>query len=78
MFRVHLDMSQPLQLILCLIPILLALSVQNPSSYFLLMKSLIQAIKEGRISKKIARLIVRKLLKKGTRVDPELLDLVKD
>ncbi len=76
--RVNLDRNKPLHLILCLIPILLILATQNPACYFLVIKNLIQAIKEGRISKRIARIIVRKLLKKGKMVDPELLDLIKE
>ena len=78
LFRVNLDRNKPLHLILCLIPILLILATQNPACYFLVIKNLIQAIKEGRISKRIARIIVRKLLKKGKMVDPELLDLIKE
>ena len=77
-FRVQLDNIKPLQLILCLIPLLLILSTQNPSGYYLVLQNLIKAIKEGRISKAIARVIVRKLLKKGKFVDPELLDLLND
>ena len=77
-FRVNLDRNKPLHLVLCLIPILLILATQNPASYFLVIKNLIQAIKEGRISKRIARIIVRNLLKKGKMVDPELLDLIKE
>ena len=78
MFRVHLDGIKPRNLILCLIPILLILAIQNPACYYLVIKNLIQAIKEGRISKRIARIIVRRLLKKGRMVDPELLDLIEN
>ena len=53
-FRVTLDKAGPVNLILCLIPILLILATQSPASYFLLLKNLIQAIKEGRISKRVA------------------------
>lgn len=69
--------SDALAFILCLIPILLLLAISSPSSYILLLQSLIQAIKEGKISKRIARILVRRLIKKGKMVDPELLDLVK-
>lgn len=75
-FRVTLDKAGPVNLILCLIPILLILATQSPASYFLLLKNLIQAIKEGRISKRVARMIARRLLKEGQLVDPELLDLI--
>ena len=74
-FRVVLDKNKPLHLVLCLISILLILSTQNTASYFLVLKNLIEAIREGRISKRIARIIVRRLLKKGRMVDPELLEL---
>jgi hypothetical protein len=77
-FRVHLDGIKPRNLILCLIPILLILAIQNLACYYLVIKNLIQAIKEGRISKRIARIIVRRLLKKGRMVDPELLDLIEN
>ena len=62
--------------VLCIVFILYILSFQNPSSFFVLMRSLIKAIREGRISKKIGRLIVRKLRKKGILIDPELADIV--
>ena len=75
-FRVNLDKSKPLKLVLCLIPMLLILATQNPASYFLVIKNLIQAIKEGKISKRVARIIVRRLLKEGKMVDPELLDII--
>ena len=77
LLRINLDKTTAQELVLCLIPILLLLSTENLSSYFLLLRNLIQAIKEGRISKKLARLIVRKLVKKGIMVDPELTDLIK-
>jgi hypothetical protein len=41
-----------------------------------LVKNLIKAIKEGRISKAIGRAIVRRLKKKGIAIDPELLEVV--
>ena len=44
--------------------------------YYTLLKNLIKAIKEGRISKPIGRAIVRRLQKKGIAVDPELLEVV--
>ena len=41
-----------------------------------MMKSLIKAIREGRITKQMARLIVRRLRKKGIPIDPELAEIV--
>lgn len=75
-FSVKLDSIKPLNLILCLIPLLLILSTQSLASYVLVIKNLIQAIKEGRISKRLARILVRRLLKEKKNVDPELLDLI--
>ena len=62
--------------VLCIVFILYILSNQNPSSFYILLKNLIKAIKEGRISKAIGRSIVRRLQKKGIAVDLELLEVV--
>ena len=40
------------------------------------MKGLIEAVREGKITKQVARIIVRRLKKKGVPVDPELIELV--
>ena len=62
--------------ILCIVFVLYILSIQNSSGFYILLKNLIKAIKEGRISKPIGRAIVRRLQRKGTAVDPELLEVV--
>jgi hypothetical protein len=62
--------------VLCIVFVLSILSIQNTSGFYILLKNLIKAIKEGRISKAIGRAIVRKLQKKGIAVDPELLEVV--
>lgn len=62
--------------VLCIVSVLYILSIQNPSGFYILLKNLIQAIKEGRISKAIGRSIVRILQKKGIAIDPELLEVV--
>ena len=41
-----------------------------------MMKSLIKAIREGKITKPMGRLIVKKLRKKGIPIDPELAEIV--
>jgi hypothetical protein len=46
------------------------------SSYYIILKNLIKAIKQGKISKVVGRAIIRKLKKKGLPVDPELLEVV--
>lgn len=62
--------------VLCIVFVLYILSIQNPSGFYILLKNLMKAIKEGRISKAIGRSIVRRLQKKGIVVDPELLEVV--
>ena len=62
--------------VLCIVFIIYILSIQNPSSFYIMMQSLIKAIREGKISKVMGRLIVRRLRKKGILVDPELADIV--
>jgi hypothetical protein len=58
--------------VLCIVFILYLLSIQNPSGFYILLKNLIKAIKEGRISKPIA--IVKRL--ENIVVDPELIEVV--
>ena len=62
--------------VLCIVFVLYILSIQNPSGFYILLKNLIKAIKEGRISKAMGRSIVRRLQKKGIAIDPELLEVV--
>lgn len=62
--------------ILCIVFVLYVLSIQNPSSFYIMMKNLIKAIREGRISKAVGRIIVRRLKKKGIVIDPELIEVV--
>ena len=58
--------------VLCITFIIYILFINHHSSFYLLIKSLIKAIREGRISKPIARWIIRRLRKKGVPIDPEL------
>ena len=44
--------------------VLYILLIQNPSGFYILLKNLIEAIKEGKISKAIGRSIIRRLKKK--------------
>ena len=69
-------MTVRLTFVLCIVFLLYILSIQNPSSYYILFKNLIKAIKEGRISKAMGRAIVRRFKKKGIYIDPELLEVV--
>lgn len=61
---------------ICVTFILYILATQNISGYYIFIKNLIKAIKEGKISRKIARLIIRKLRAQGILIDPELLEVV--
>ena len=61
---------------LCITFIIYILFTSRHSSFYLMMKSLIKAIREGKITKPMARLIVRKLRKQGVLVDPELAEIV--
>ena len=61
---------------LCMVFIIYALYNNHHSSFYLMMRSLIEAIREGKITKPVARFIVRNLRKKGVPLDPELTELV--
>lgn len=64
-----------IRFILCMVTILHIFSINDVSSYLIIMGNLIKAVKEGRISKRLARLIIRKLIRKGVTVDPELIEV---
>jgi len=79
--RDHLDLdlgttSGRVHLIFCIISILYIFAIFDISSYFLMIKNLIKAIKDGKISKQLARLIIRRLRKLNIPIDPELIDAV--
>jgi hypothetical protein len=65
-----------LKFVICLVFMLSIFSIHNMSAYHILLKTLIKAIKEGRISKVVGRAIIRQLRKKGLSVTPELLEVV--
>jgi hypothetical protein len=69
-------MNGRVDFVLCSVFLLYILLNQNTSGFYILLKNLIQAIKEGRISKTIGWSIVIKLQKKGITLDPELLEVV--
>jgi hypothetical protein len=78
-FTKYLDLTTSdgrLRFLLCIVVIIGIFSVISPSSLYIIFKNLIIAIKEGKISKAMARYIIRKLRQKNIPVDPELLDLV--
>lgn len=62
-----------IRFVFCIISISHVFALNDISSYFILMQNLIKAIKSGKISKRLARLIIRKLLRLNMAVDPELI-----
>jgi hypothetical protein len=62
--------------VLCIVFILYIFSTRITSSYYVVLKNLIKAIKEGRISKIVGRAIIRKLKKGGLPIDPKLLEVI--
>lgn len=62
--------------VLCIVFIIYILFTNHRSSFYIMMKNLIKAIQEGKISKPMGRFIVRKLRKKGVPIDPKLYELV--
>ena len=66
-----------LNFVLCIVFICYAfVSIGDSSNYHILLRNLIKAIKQGKISKVVGRAIIRKLRKKGIPVDPELVEIV--
>jgi hypothetical protein len=70
-------MLRRVSFVICMVVLLYILSQRSTSGFYVLLSNLIQAIKDGRISKNVAKTIVRRLRRKGVPVDPELLELVK-
>nr|WPV76401.1 hypothetical protein [Naviculales sp.] len=63
----------------CVIAIIVLFTVLGDNtSVFLMMQNLLEALREGKISKRVARILIRKLLRKGVPVDPELIEAAAD
>lgn len=58
--------------------ILLLVTLKDNTSIFILMQSLLDAVKQGKIPKRIGRRIIRRLMRKNVLVDTELLEAVAD
>lgn len=74
----HVDLQttpRRLRVVFCIIFILHIFATSDISSYFILMQNLIKAIKNGKISKRLARLIIRRLLRLNILVDPDLIEV---
>ena len=61
--------------VLCIVFILYIFFNNQRSSFHIMIENLIKAIQEGRITKPMARFIIRKLRKKGIPVDSRLTEL---
>ena len=61
--------------IICIALLLQILSYSEYGSFVLLLRSLIQAIKEGKISKEVGRAIIRRLIRNNIEIDPELIEV---
>lgn len=74
----HVDLQTTaghLRFAFCIISILHIFAINDSSSYFILIQNLIQAIKNVKISRRLARLIIKILLRLDIPVDPELIEL---
>ena len=69
-------MNECIAFITCIVFIIYTFSILNSSGFYILLKNLLKAIKEGKISKAIGRIIVRRLRRNGVILYPELLDAV--
>lgn len=67
-----------IRFILCFVAILSIFSKNAVPTYMLMMQNLIKAVRDGKISKKTACAIIRRLASKGIPVDPELFDIAND
>lgn len=63
-----------LKFILCIVSILFFMFNTNISNFYLLMQALKEAVRKGKISKAVARLILRRLRRKGIPVDPDFVE----
>lgn len=72
----HVDLKTTagrIRFLFCIISIIQIFALNDMSGYFILMQNLLQAIKSGKIPKRLARLIIRRLLRLNLLVDPELI-----
>ena len=80
-FTKYLDLKTTngrMNFVVCIVFMFSILFFSTHSSFYIAMKAFIEAIRAGKITKPIARVIVRKLRKRGIPVDPELTDLITD
>lgn len=61
---------------LCLVIILSFFYLNNKASFYILLEKLLKAIKQEKVSKRLARLIVRKFQRQNIPVDPAILEAI--
>ena len=70
-------MESLVRFLACVVSILVLFTVLgDTTSAFIMMQNLLEALREGKISKRVARILIRKLIRKGVPIDPELLEAV--
>jgi hypothetical protein len=68
-------MASLVSFLTCVVSILVLFTfLKDTTSVFLMMQNLLEVLKEGKISKRVARILIRKLLRAGVWVDPELIE----
>lgn len=73
------DMFLNVRFIMCMVSLISLLWFNDDlESIYILFKTLIEAIRQGVISKAVGRVIIRKLLRQGVKIDPELLRVVSE
>lgn len=59
----------------CIVNILVLFTfLEDTTSVFLMMQNLLEVLKDGKMSKRVARILTRKLLQEGVLIDPELIE----
>jgi hypothetical protein len=70
-FRTKADL---VRYVVCIVAVFVLFSALGDyTTVFIMMQNLLKALKEGKISKRVARIIIRRLLRKGVSVDAELI-----
>lgn len=62
--------------VLCIVSVIIIIFTSHHSSFPIIIANLINAIREGKITKSVGRLIVRKLRREGIPIHPDLVDLI--
>lgn len=67
-----------IRFITCAVSVITLLTILgDTTSIFLMMQNLLEVLREGKISKRVARILIRRFRRKGVKVDPELMEAAK-